>query len=206
MTRKMFDSTTTSDLPAHAKMLAGYVDGNFANVDEIRDRFPDATVVTITVIGTPGAHVCDTEVGNIGIPSTVAWAVNEIEAGRKPTIYCMASAWPTVKAAVKAKGIAGKVSYWIADWDGIAEIPAGAVAKQYANPKLTHHHFDESIVADHWPGVDEDDDDPNDLSDLSRTYAERLLSRLSQRKHPLHDDRAVLVDLTKEIERVLSLH
>jgi peptidoglycan hydrolase-like protein with peptidoglycan-binding domain len=152
--RRMFDSTTAGDVPAKARMVAGYVDGSFQTVEELRRRFPRAQVVSITVLGTPGAHVCDTEPGNISISGAVRWAADELHAGRRPTVYCTASQWPQVKAAVEARGLAGKVSYWIANYDGRAAIPRGAVAKQYADPKLTGKHFDVSVVARHWPGVD----------------------------------------------------
>jgi peptidoglycan hydrolase-like protein with peptidoglycan-binding domain len=151
--RRMFDSTTAADVPATATMVAGYVDGKFETVTELRRRFPRAQVVSITVLGTPGAQVCDTEPGNIGVTGAVNWAANELHAGRRPSLYCMASQWAQVKAAVEARGLTGKVSYWIADYDGRAVIPAGAVAKQYADPTLTHKHFDVSVVARHWPGV-----------------------------------------------------
>lgn len=191
MTRTLFDSTTVSDIPPRAKMVAGYIDGNYKTVDALRRRFPDATVVTITVLGTPGAHVCDTEPGNIGIKGAVRWAKNEVDAGRKPTIYCMASVWPSVKRAVSAAGIKGQVSYWIADYDGDPTIPRGAVAKQYANPPLTGGHYDVSSVAADWPGVDPDPKPPvvkppakaTRLSPLVRFALRLIIRRLNARKH-----------------------
>jgi len=217
----MYDSTDASDIPAKATMVAGYVDGNFRNVDALKKRFPKAQVVSITVLGAPGADVCDTEPGNISIPHAAQWAANEVTAGRKPTLYCMASAWDDVKAAVKALGIAGKVSYWVAQYDGKAEIPKGAVAKQYADPKQSGGHFDLSIVADHWPGVDHaggnhadgasgkipaQPDGTSELRDDSRDLAVRLTSNLSARRLPVGDGRDVLMVLSHEIERVLNLH
>jgi len=204
MTRTMYDSTDVGDIPAKATMVAGYVDGRFRTVDALRARFPKAKVVTITVLGTAGADVCDTEPGNISIPHAARWAAAEVAAGRRPTLYCMASMWNDVKAAVKAEGISGKVSYWIAQYDGKATVPAGAVAKQYADPTLSGGHFDVSVVADHWPGVDHDAK-ATDLRDESRELAEKLAKRLSGRTHPVDDGRDVLIDLNAQIERVLSL-
>lgn len=205
MTRMMHDSVTVADIPSSATMVAGYMDGKFQTVAALQRQFPSAQLVTITVLGTPGAHVCDTEPGNIGIAGAARWAANEVKAGRHPTLYCMASQWKDVKAAVREHGLNGhKVSYWVADYDGDATIPRGAVAKQFADPDLSGGHFDLSVVADHWPGVD--DDDRADLSNLSTVYAQRLANRLAHRKQPLTEGRDVLIDLTKEIERVLDLH
>jgi hypothetical protein len=216
MTRTMHDSTNVSDIPAGATMVAGYIDGKFQTVPGLRKRFPKAKVVTITVLGTPGADVCDTEPGNISIPHAAQWAANEVKAGRKPTLYCMASAWDDVKAAVKAQGIAGKVSYWIAQFDGKAVIPKGAVAKQFADPNTSGGHFDVSVVADHWPGVDgpggkhdgpgaQQPEDGTDLKPDSREMAQELIKRLSQRNTAVANGRDVLINLNNQIERVLSI-
>lgn len=182
--RTMFDSTTAADVPKGGDLYAGYVDGRYVTASALRKRFPKATVVTITVLGTPGAHVCDTEPGNIGVAGAVRWAKNEIVAGRKPTLYCMASMWPQVKTAAKKAGIDGKVSYWIASYDGKAEIPKGAVAKQYLhgdknNPgSYSGGHYDTSIVADRWPGVDPEQPAPPKVKPLSR-WQRALIRRVT---------------------------
>jgi len=162
MTRQMYDSVNANSVPAGADLYAGYVDGNYANVDQLRRRFPHRTIVTVTVIGLPGANVCDCETGDLTPEHAARWASNEIHAGRKPTIYCNASTWPAVRERVRAYGITGKVSYWIAQYDGRADIPAGAIAKQYLGDHPNGHGgtYDASIVADHWPGVDPDPTPP----------------------------------------------
>lgn len=153
--RTMHDGVTVADLPANATMVAAYVDGQYANAHTMRQRFPHAKLVTITVTGQAGANVIDCEPGDVGPNKAASWAAAEVKAGRHPTIYCMASSWPTVKKAVVKQGIRGKVNYWIADYDGKPEVPAGAVAKQYlGSPGNSPGHYDVSVVADHWPGVD----------------------------------------------------
>lgn len=155
MTRTMYDSTTIADIPEHATMIGAYIDGRYANHDAAQRRFPHATIVTITVTGEPRAHVVDCEPGDLTPQHAALWAQREHLAGRHPTIYCMASQWGAVKRAVAALDLTGSdVSYWIADYDGDPTIPAGAVAKQYANQDITGHHFDRSSVAGYWPGVD----------------------------------------------------
>jgi hypothetical protein len=204
MARTMHDSTDVGDIPAKASMVAGYIDGRFQTVSALRKRFPKAQVVTVTVLGTPGADVCDTEPGNISISHAAKWAANEVTAGRRPTLYCMASQWDDVKAAVKTQGIAGKVSYWVAQYDGKAEVPVGAVAKQYADPKLSGGHFDLSVVADHWPGVDPDASS-TPLVPATAEMVKKVTRHLAARTSPVGDGRHSLVDLRTQLDRVLSL-
>ena len=46
----MFDSIDVGQLPAGSGFAyAGYVDGRFANVAEIRDKFPGARILSIAV-------------------------------------------------------------------------------------------------------------------------------------------------------------
>jgi hypothetical protein len=165
------------------------------------------------VLGQSGAHVCDTEPGNIGPAAAARWAKNEVAAGRHPTLYCMASQWDEVKRAVAANGATGKVSYWIADYDGDPTIPAGAVAKQYLSPdgsgkSKAGGHYDVSVVAAYWPGVDPKPTPKpkaTDVSRLSLVLARRLTSRLSKRHVPVAGGRNVLAALDAQIQRVLKL-
>lgn len=177
MTRTLYDSTNVADIPADATMVAGYVDGKWATFPALAARFPHAVRVSITVFGWDGtgkhvpADVCDCESGDLTAAQAARWAREETQAGRQPTIYCSLSAWSTVKAAVAAVG-AGPVSYWIADYDGSAVIPAGAVAKQYRSD--TNQNLDYSIVADYWPGVDSEDNDmtAQESADLATVKAQ----------------------------------
>lgn len=206
MTRTLYDSTTAGDIPKSATMVGGYVDGRYRTVDALRARFPKATLVTITVLGAPGAHVCDTEPGNIGPAGAVAWAKAEVKAGRKPTLYCMASQWPQIKALASKAGIGGKVSYWIADYDNDPTLPKGAVAKQYADPAVHGKgHFDLSVVADHWPGVDPDPQPVGkSLTRWQRTLLRRVL-RLLVRADPLGtEDRKTVTALVAAGEGALK--
>ena len=67
------------------------------------------------------------------------------------TRQCTAArrSWPQVRAVFGARDVP-EPHWWVAQYDGIAELPAGAVAKQYK----TTPGWDESVVADYWPGVD----------------------------------------------------
>lgn len=212
MTRTMYDSTTVTDLPKSAKMVAGYVDGAYQTVDDLRRRYPAGTVVTITVLGKPGEHVCDTEPGNIGPAGAVRWAKDEVKAGRRPTLYCMGSQWKWIRRRLRLRLQmplkAGRVSWWVADYDNDPTIPKGAVAKQYANPPLTGHHYDVSVVADYWPGVDPKPERPVKATRLrvgTRWALTYVKVHLAKRDKPVAEqDRALLHDVLVRIDKTLG--
>lgn len=148
--RTMYDSISVDAIPADAQMVAGYVDGRWPTFTALETRFPHATRVSITVLGTAGANVADCETGDLTPQGAAGWAARELAAHRRPTIYCNANTWPTVEKTLG--GIAPHVSIWLADYDGVADVPAGTVAKQYRSD--TAQNLDYSVVVDYWPGVD----------------------------------------------------
>lgn len=200
--RTMYDSTNVEDIPGSAQMIAVYRDGLYQTETRARRRFPHAQLVTITVLGRGAADVVDCEPGNVGPDGAAAWAAERVKAGAHPTIYCPLSMWPAVKAAVKARGISRKVSYWIAHYDGQRKIPAGAVAVQYADPSLSGGHYDVSAVADYWPGVDRKRRLPR-LPGGKRRTARKLLGELHRRIPDVAGaDRKLLVKVRRQIDRL----
>jgi hypothetical protein len=150
MTRTMYDGITAADLPADATMVAGYVDGLYANMPALAARFPSASRIGIAVFAhTDDGIVLDVETGDATPAQAPGWVVMRRSHGLDPTVYCNTDTWPAVRQAFAAAGVP-EPHYWIAQYDGVATIPAGAVAKQYesAGP------WDVSVVADYWPGVD----------------------------------------------------
>lgn len=155
MTRQMFDAVDASALPAGAPLYAGYIDGAYANVAQIRARFPHATVVDIAVFSsTNGGHVLDVENGDATPNEAPGWVQRRRAADVDPSVYCNSSTWPVVRSAFQAAGIA-EPHYWIAQYDNDPTIPAGAVAKQYTD----NGPYDSSSVADIWPGIDPQETD-----------------------------------------------
>lgn len=140
--RTMFDAVTVADIPADATMVAGYVDGRYANLPEMRIRFPRALVVSVTVAG-GDADVLDVENGDASPAQAPGW----IAAHPSGSLYCNASTLPAVRAAFGDRPLP---PIWLADYDGDPTIPACAVAKQYAS----NDYYDTSSAADYWPGVD----------------------------------------------------
>lgn len=159
MTRTMYDSVTAAAIPTGAEMVAGYVDGKYAWTAEDWDRFSAKTVrVRISAVGTNvNAHVFDVESGAIWPPARVVpLVVAARRLGIDPTVYVNErNDWGPTKAAFDDAGVAHP-HWWVANYDNAKTVPAGAVAKQYADPGMpgVGGHYDMSVVADFWPGVD----------------------------------------------------
>ena len=157
MTRTMYDSVTVSALPTDGDLYLGYVDGirTHDNYNEVRARFPHATIVKCTVTGgTLDAQFGDIENGDMSPASGAAWAKRKVDAGQHPTLYMSLSVWPSVQLEVAKLGITGKVSYVVACYDNKPVIPAGAVGKQFIDHGPHGENYDISVIADYWPGVD----------------------------------------------------
>jgi hypothetical protein len=133
------------------------MDGAYAwsEQDWLRHTSTGAIAVGIAVLPTTDAgQVCDVESGDLTPEQAVRWVGMRRASGlANPTVYCSISAWPYVAAAFINAGVA-QPNWWLAGYDDVPEIPAGAIGKQYANAPLTGGHYDLSVVADHWPGVD----------------------------------------------------
>lgn len=151
MVRYMYDSVDPAAIPASATMVAGYADGRYANLGEMRTRFPRATVVSIAVRWTTRSQVLDVETGDATPAEAVQWCTQTMadKNNHELTVYCNTDTWPTVRAAFRTAGVT-EPQYLVAQYDGNATIPAGAIGKQYENTP----GWDRSVVADYWPGVD----------------------------------------------------
>jgi hypothetical protein len=189
MTRTMYDSTNPDDIPADAEMVAYYVDGLYCWPQEWIDRFPNAVKVTISAIGKRTAQVGDVEKGCIWPPANaVDWVLRARADGFDPTIYVNErNDWAPTRAAFDARGVAHP-HWWVANYNGVfdeerggwvASVPAGAVAKQYAHPPMIGKHYDLSVVADYWPGVDSTTDSTGGwLMTLSNAEQQELLDKV----------------------------
>jgi hypothetical protein len=173
----MYDSTSASDIPDTAEMVAGYVDGAFAWSDADWARFPNATKVRIaTQPGTDDGDVLDVELGDATPAQAPAWIRMRQAAGIvQPTIYCAAFAVDQVRQACQ-----GLLFWlWVADWTGQPHPVSYAAAVQYANSATSGGHYDLSIVyADAWPGphtVPTPGGDPMDL-DTARSIVHGMLA------------------------------
>lgn len=156
--RIMYDADNPYDIPRDARMVAGYVDGSRTTwKQEWWDRFPGAVKVRISAVGVRWdiADVFDVEPGCIWPPENVVPLIKQArKAGRNPTVYCNEmNHWQYIREMFRKLNMT-EPPYWVANYNGRAAIPAGAVAKQYMHPPQTGKHYDLSSVADYWPGVD----------------------------------------------------
>jgi hypothetical protein len=146
----MYDGVTVAELPDGAQLYAGYVDGHYANTQALAERFPAARHVPIAVFAsTNEGVVLDVEQGDASPAEAPGWVQMRRAHGIDPSVYCNADTWPAVRDAFHSAGVA-EPHYWIAKYDGMAEIPIGAVAKQFESTA----GYDRSVVADYWPGID----------------------------------------------------
>lgn len=153
--RLMYDSVTATDIPRTASMVAGYVSGPYAWSASDWARFKGVPQVRIATQASHNVGNClDVERGDATPEQAPGWVKKRRAAGEDPTVYCNElNGWPAVRRAFHDQKIA-EPHYWVARYDGVAQIPSGAVAKQYRNATTSGGHYDLSIVADFWPGVD----------------------------------------------------
>lgn len=155
MSRQCYDSVNPWSIPTSAEMVAGYVDCSFAWSGSGWARFPDAIKVRIAAGCDPqDAQVADVENGDYLPWESVDFVLTQRAKGIDPSVYVDASNWAPTQTEFRLRGVA-EPHWWIAQWDGVQSIPAGAVAKQYADGAMLGTGYDASVVADFWPGVDE---------------------------------------------------
>lgn len=147
----MADSVTVANLPVGFDLYGAYLDGAYANYEQAVARFTASKVVGIAVFPTTNAGIVgDCESGDMTPLTAVTWVVMRRKSGADPTIYCSEAAWQAVQLAFCWAGVP-EPHYWIAAYPGNGQqLYAGAVAHQW----IDHGPYDESIVADYWPGVD----------------------------------------------------
>ncbi|WP_309115954.1 hypothetical protein [Saccharothrix sp.] len=140
--------------------------------------------------------VLDVEPGCTWPPELApGWVRMRRRAGVDPTVYCNLSHLGALRAAFDAAGVP-QPHYWVARYDGRPEIPAGTVAKQYADDKLLGKHYDMNAVADYWPGVD--GDDFMSLKDQLVTYNGEPMTVEQVLKYLESAVREIYVRLTKQ--------
>jgi hypothetical protein len=155
--RTCYDSTAANDIPLDAGMVGGYVDGKWKWSLADWQRFPNAVHVPIACFpGTNDGVVGDVETGDMLPWELPDWVLMRRKAGVDPTGYVNLSNWNPTRTEFHLRGIP-EPHWWLADYDDIRQLPVGAVAKQYANSALSGGHYDLSMVADFWPGIDKGD-------------------------------------------------
>lgn len=213
MSRTMYDSTNVADLPAHAAMVAAYIDGAYDNYAQALHRF-GGPVVPISVTGT-GLHrvpagisvALDVETGALSPDSAVEHFTALLHGQRIPVIYCSLSLWPEINAKLDHHGVPRRHRLrWIAHYTGREHLIRGSIATQWADPDHgSGGHYDVSAVRDYWPGIDRPPGTP--LRPTTRIAARTLQRRLAKRNKPVRDtpDKRLLDQVAHQIERVREL-
>ena len=184
MPRLMYDSVTARDIPSGAQLVMGYADGTYKWSAADWSLFPNIPHVRLAIgNATYDAQVIDIEPGNNDALSCVSWVEGKWARGETPTVYCFTDLGPIgfrisdVRKACDDAGVKRPL-FLITHFDnepgsfdpqGDPEI----IGKQYANSDLTGGHYDASVVADFWPGIDKE------ITMATPQYAGQSVSQVS---------------------------
>lgn len=160
MSRIMRDSTDVHAIPRRTRIVAAYVNGRYANVDEARRMFDH--VETVAVSGPVRARFYDVENGDYepGSPDLISNLKADRSRNYLSYVYCSLSNWSNVKEALRVHGLLEWMGerYWIAYYQFPANprfIPKGASICQYhGSPGNWDKHYDESVMRFYCPGID----------------------------------------------------
>jgi hypothetical protein len=146
----MLDSVSSGSIPIGTRVVAGYVDGRYRWGPGDWARHANAVHVGIAVFPTTNdGLVLDVERGDATPAQAPAWCNLRRGAGVNPWVYCSAGLVAAVRAAFASDG-ARPPLFWVADWNGQAVLPPGAVAHQYA----AIGPYDLSVLLDRVDGLD----------------------------------------------------
>jgi hypothetical protein len=142
MTITMYDTTEPSLLPSDAQAVAGYIgppssSNRYVDFGEIAHRFyGHAHCLSIAAQAFLIAACLDVETG-------------DANPGQAPGFYANLSTMPALIGALRGAQIPrSEYRLWVADWDGVAELPAGYDAKQYTDHGPHGENYDISILRD----------------------------------------------------------
>jgi hypothetical protein len=186
----MYDSTNAADIPSNAALILVYIDGAYKTDVSVRQRFPNAQLVTVTTspIGSLSAQVYDCEPGNGTANQSAQWARNKIARGERPCIYCSRVGspnygWSWVKQALGPD--LSKVDFGIADYTGQPHLIPGSVFTQYVTYPV--QNYDVSMTNGVWPNTIPDllgkDNDDVGITELANGQV--LISAASPNDHLL---------------------
>ena len=97
MTISMPDSIYPANLPGGYPAYLGYADGEWQTVPRLRELFPGAHIVGLTVFGGPlSADGVDCEPGNVGAAGAADWVARKLaaEPGSRPIVYASVQGQP----------------------------------------------------------------------------------------------------------------
>jgi len=142
----MFDSVDVGEYPSNPEAVAGYVDGHWANYNELVRRFPNAHHVSIAVFPSDDAMALDIETGDATPSQAPAWVRRQHARGvHRPILYANLSTMPAVREAIVNDHIGvHEVKLWVAHYNYQPHIPDGYDACQWTD-KSKGKNLDESL-------------------------------------------------------------
>jgi hypothetical protein len=153
--RRMADSVTVANLPEGFDVYGGYSDGLYANMTELKARFPDKPLIAFTVDPSHDYGDClDVETGDANPTQAPPWTEMRRKSGHPgPLTYCSESIWGVVRAAYQNQGVP-EPGYIVAGYPG-----SPGEGGMYPPPAVGHQFkdwgpYDESVLVDYLPGID----------------------------------------------------
>jgi hypothetical protein len=151
----MYDSINAALIPSNATLMAGYINGKYQSYYPMSTRFPQATILSITIeaYSSPGnfvaADILDIESGDATPSEAPAWVTAMRALNRIPTLYCSRlGTWPATQSAITAAKISPP-DYWVADYTGQPHLVPGSIATQYTDAG----DYDMSETNGVWPAT-----------------------------------------------------
>lgn len=114
----MYDAVVPACIPAGALVVAGYVDGNWPTMDEVRKRFPFAKHISIATRSTSVADILDVEVGDATPDDVVRWLELAHAGGiERPGVYTSVARMRRCLDVAHAAGwTRPRLKVWTAHW------------------------------------------------------------------------------------------
>jgi len=155
-----YDSVTAAHLPPGGDVYFGYVDGIYANLAEVRARFPDKPVFSIAVSAATDADFLDVERYDATPEQAPGWVHRQLARGaQRPGLYASQSVMPAVLHNVTAAGVARKqVRLWSAHY----------TQQHLCGPLACEAQFDAD--ATQWAGSPGASPGPYDVSLIGPTF------------------------------------
>lgn len=102
----MFDSVNPSEIPGHARAVAGYVGGYWPTFAKLGSLFPASHRLSIAVNAGEDAECLDVEKGDATNEQAPAWVRRQLKRGiRRPVVYTSVSNAPALIAALERNGV-----------------------------------------------------------------------------------------------------
>jgi len=120
----MYDDVTVSLLPSDGDAYACYVDGRYANCDQVRAKFPGKQILTIAVFASDDADCLDVEQGDATNAQAPGWVKRQQARGvARPVVYTSAGNATALAGAMTAAGLSrSDYKLWSAHYTGVAHV------------------------------------------------------------------------------------